>query len=501
MPTAAQQAEIQRLNDARKIRIGTQSGNLPAGYQNTPGGVKPIPGGIVDPAVPKQGVKPVAAPAQQAPINPILTGAMAGVGEVGQALKQPYAPAPSTVADDLMNGVQMTPQTTGEGWGVKDGRRLPPTVPTPTSPLVTIGGTTKTTGFDEVNEQDKLSGIALKKYKGENLTDEEFKWLFNYQNKAMSPDTGVSDTLNKQITAEQQRLAETQETQEQRNAKLVAIEDQRLNTQLEQDVAATQKAGEAQGQAVQAALSFSGFGRSTYNADRQGEIAQGVAQREALLRDAKTRELEVFRAQLQGADESTLETIRQGINDMKKQAANLELESAAQVAELNAANKVNSLVAIDNIMKIFSTTTKSTVVDESLTRTINDGYLYTTDETGMPVRMKDASGKEMATGAAQAAEDKALAYRRKKAIDQFNKIREEFVQKGITLSAESGAKFLELLQTGEDPDKVLQDYLTAASENPDVIRAYKKPVKGVKAAKTSSPSSPSSPTTDIWAID
>lgn len=127
----------------------------------------------------------------------------------------------------------------------------------------------------------------------------------------------------------------------------------------------------------------------------------------------------------------------------------------------------------------------SSKVDAGLTKTMNDGYLYRIGTDGLPERVKDASGNDLKTGTADAVAAKALETTRAAAIKSFLTIREDFVKKGITLNEESGTKFLTELKTSTDPNQVLQDYLHAASANPEVIKAYSKPVKAPKAARAS----------------
>jgi hypothetical protein len=104
--------------------------------------------------------------------------------------------------------------------------------------------------------------------------------------------------------------------------------------------------------------------------------------------------------------------------------------------------------------------------------------------------LKTASDAYSDTLKAQADTHKEVAKRRQDATNQFLKLREDFAQKGIVLNEESGSKFLNLLQTSDNPEQVLNDYLVAASANPAVITAYRKPVK---APKVSSPSTPKTP--------
>ena len=71
----------------------------------------------------------------------------------------------------------------------------------------------------------------------------------------------------------------------------------------------------------------------------------------------------------------------------------------------------------------------------------------------------------------------ALEKRRQNAVDDFMSLREEIAKEGVPLSVESGQKFLQDLQTTDNPEAVLNDYVTAAFANPAVTKAFK-PKKG-----------------------
>lgn len=338
--------------------------------------------------------------------------------------------------------------------------RLPPTVPTPQNPIMTIGGVPPSQ-FEGMTDEDKMSSIALKKYKGEKLTDEEFKYLYKEQTKKIEdPYSGVKDVLDKQITSEEQRLADEEARLATERGGALGDFERAADARLAQDRAANQAAGQKQSQAVQGALSFSGFGRSTYNADKQGEIAKEVADRDNLLTMARNEEVRLYRARLEGADKETLNQISQGINDLKKQSSSLMLQSALKTAELNAENKVNSIAAIDNLVKTLGS--QNVEIDENLSKLIDDGYLYRKDGTKVEV-----GGETIKTGV-----NKELNEQRKAAITAFQKFREELVKKGIPLHPTAGADVLADLQTSDDPQAVLDAYITLASQQEKVTGVY-----------------------------
>jgi hypothetical protein len=313
-----------------------------------------------------------------------------------------------------------------------------------------------------MSDKDKASAVAWKVYQKQPLTQDEFSFQYNQLTNPDAVDNvgaAAKTELDKQVAAENQRLADTKATQATSRESQIAAYTKKLDAQLAQQQAANQAAGQKQGQAVQGALSFSGFGRSTYNADKQGEIQKEVAQRDALLQQAHDENLLLYQAKLEGADAQTLEGIQQGINDLKKSAANLMLQSAVKTAELNEANKVTSLEAITNMTKALGT---NSGVDESLTKTIDDGYVYTKDGGRLQV-----NGQDLKTGV-----NSETIKARKEAIDAYMKFRNQLVAKGVQLNAEVGAEVLANIQKSDNPQAVLDQYIALASSQDKVQNAF-----------------------------
>jgi len=64
---------------------------------------------------------------------------------------------------------------------------------------------------------------------------------------------------------------------------------------------------------AQKAMSFSGLGRSTYNATQQQEIQARVSKQQAMLDSEMTAAMEQYRARINGATEETLQAYDQQI--------------------------------------------------------------------------------------------------------------------------------------------------------------------------------------------
>ena len=285
--------------------------------------------------------------------------------------------------------------------------RAPAQGPTPGNAVTVVGGTPPAPApvvpdFNSLSDEEKGRSLFVKEAKlaGSSLTDDELGYKYSATMKANTVDdpyAGVSGVL-----ARQQKEAKTEYEQEQARLKaqregLMAQKGAALDTTLQRDVSRTQAAGKREGEAVQAALSFSGFGRSTYNADKQALIQQDVSDRELMLTQQKNLDLETYRRELEGEDERNLAPLRAQARELQQKAAQLEVDSAIKVAELNQKNKVNGAEAIENILKSIGTTTKKGF-DKDLTDSIKDGYIYKLGGDGLPVRIKGADGVEIKTG-------------------------------------------------------------------------------------------------------
>ena len=291
--------------------------------------------------------------------------------------------------------------------------RAPATVPTSSEPLRTFGEGAKP-DFAVMSDTDKMIEIGLKRAKGQQLSDDELRYVIGQQLKPA--DTGmeaglqkISDTLTGQITAQEESLKARKGEMETERERLIRQEGERQQALFEQQKGEAITAGERESQAVQGALSFSGFGRSTYNAGKQGEIQENVTKTVQQYQAAKDMQMELFKRQLEGADEETLQSMQQGINDLRTQAQQFELDSAVKVADLNMKNQVNAVDAINNVLQTLGPQSSTgSQVDEGLTKLISDGYLYRSDENGMPVRVQDYNGNEIKTGVQ--ASDASLQY-------------------------------------------------------------------------------------------
>lgn len=103
---------------------------------------------------------------------------------------------------------------------------------------------------------------------------------------------------------------------------------------------------------MQDALSFSGFGRSTFNAAKQAEIQGNAEAIKKTAFDARTAELERYKAELAGATREQLAVYDNYINNLKAQSAQYAVSSAEQLNQMNMENAVSYQEKVDNILAL-----------------------------------------------------------------------------------------------------------------------------------------------------
>lgn len=323
-------------------------------------------------------------------------------------------PVPTPDDGKWITGGTPNPNTTaGQAMIAKqNGMRNPPVYPTPEDPIRSIGtkmetttpttGTQKSTAFSGMAEKDKFTTIATKKASGQALSDEEKQYLASLAYDASAPidpdeyKKPITDAYNEAITGAETEFTTTEEKLRTQREKRIADQNRLYDEQYARDAADIQNQGTEQKKTVQGALSFSGFGRSTYNADKQLQIQQDVTRRQDLMARARDQEKAAFKAQLEGADDETLSGLRKNISDLKIKAAEADMSAVQEVAKMNQANKVKGVEAIDNMAKILQG--GSSAFDIPISKEINDGFLYKIGANGLPERVQDANGQDIRTG-------------------------------------------------------------------------------------------------------
>jgi len=184
---------------------------------------------------------------------------------------------------------------------------------------------------------------------GGKLSEED---LFNYQvalsakQKAEMPEDPFKDILAQQQTA----IDEMKASQLSQRDRSIASKQQELDAKYWQLRTSAEQAGQRRSDASQSATSFSGFGRSTFNADQQVQIEQSTSQAISQLEAAKQMELQAYQAELDGVDAETLSAMYDSINTTKEAANKRQLESIAEAAKINAGMGASMQDAITNLL-------------------------------------------------------------------------------------------------------------------------------------------------------
>ncbi len=374
------------------------------GFQMTPGGVKPIPGGIADPNLKDPSVP-----------SPEHLARRAAVAAKEARLKEGVTPK---VEEPIPEGFQMTPGGIKPiPGGIADPnapKEITPAVepttvtPTPEEPLVTVGvgekGTTTAFGvpFDQLDDRQKEIELGFKVARQRSefdiYSDEELKFLIGSQLPEEIPPGEEPGAVAEDILKRREgELTTREEKLRKRREKLVAGEEERLSAEFGREKGLIEEGGERRREVAQAGFSFSGFGRSTENVERQDLIQRDVNEQIRIADLRRKSELALFEAGLKGADEATLGGMRDQIDTLRLQEDTLAMQSAQSLADANAANKVSGLDAIANMLQILPPQTAGQV-DQDITELINDGYLYKINANGVPEKVLNADGSAIATG-------------------------------------------------------------------------------------------------------
>lgn len=114
-------------------------------------------------------------------------------------------------------------------------------------------------------------------------------------------------------------------------------------------------------------LSFSGFGRSTYAADKQQEIQDKITNAFNSLEAEKEAMLQAKRLELSGVTGKALEGLQGYIQELQKSSAQFVADSVKQANEFNQQGAQDYQEKIDNILKLgsgFGVTPETELDDE-----------------------------------------------------------------------------------------------------------------------------------------
>ncbi len=277
-----------------------------------------------------------------------------------------------------------------------------PTVATPEDPLKTIGMQEQQaqTGAPK-SDRERLIDITTKQIRAaggySELDDDELRFMIGQKLPQEAAGTTAMDAaqtaMGEAITTEEDRMRARELEMMNENEKKMALYSDKLETQFGVAMDTARENGEKRKSEMRQSMSFSGFGRSTKNAENVDEIQKDVNTQIDLLEATKAAELHAYQMQLNGATGEEMEGIRSQINGMRQQERQMSVDVAQATAEMNAANQVSTSEAIDNIMASMpSTTVEGRTVDKYMSEQLE----YLSDKSGNPV-MTDADGNSIPT--------------------------------------------------------------------------------------------------------
>ena len=210
------------------------------------------------------------------------------VGQLSQDIARKNAASTAPTRESVLAGGDIMPsrtldrsgQTVSRLDGVPSPVREAPTVATAEAPLRSVG--MGDDDFGALSDRDKQIQILMKQSKGEQLTDAERKWKISQflDKQEVTPESmgfsAVGDEIKSQIAGMESEFEASKAAQASEREKMIAQKQQELDALAQQREDEARAAGRRERSAAQTALSFSGFGRSTFAAEKQAEVQRRV---------------------------------------------------------------------------------------------------------------------------------------------------------------------------------------------------------------------------------
>lgn len=225
--------------------------------------------------------------------------------------------------------------------------------PTPSSPVKTLGSSQQQQ-IKPVTYED----VFVKQATGKPLTEEDYRIIYQESQKKLAAQT--LDSLGYQTSINRSKeLVDEAESRYKEQEKLIKAKEEsqralgydRIQQDTDARVRAARESGKFQSDAVQNALSFSGFGRSTVNADRQQKIAENMGRSIEVAEQAAALEREALDAQLRGESGEALDNMWRGVQELRNTSAQIEAESLQEVAKFNQEQNLKFDESIKNLFE------------------------------------------------------------------------------------------------------------------------------------------------------
>lgn len=233
--------------------------------------------------------------------------------------------------------------------------------PTKTNPIIVQEAKPTQVGGVDYSQVDNMDTNSLQRYvdewqvkatMGEEIpTAERMKLLAASRKLAtLTSPTTVESPYEAQIKTQEQQRAEREAQLKAQEEAMMSAEERRLNAIYAERSRQAQEAGERTADAGKTAMSFSGLGRSTFNADQQTRIQQSVESNLAALNEEKFTALERYRAEQAGASAEALASYDQRINTLRDKQAQFQLQQADQINKYNQDSAASYQDKINNLM-------------------------------------------------------------------------------------------------------------------------------------------------------
>jgi len=182
--------------------------------------------------------------------------------------------------------------------------------------------------------------------------------------------TGSQDVLDEDVRLETQRGVDRAREIEQSKAKAIFDADQLSSAEFFQRSDLAREQGEDLKDASQQALSFSGFGRSTFAADQAQKIQKDVNRSIAFFDAERSARVNLARATAEGVAEEQLQGLRDRLLMFQDRARDHSLAIAEQLNEFNAQNTKTYEEKIGNIFKLSQSYTSDDPLNEQEMATV-----------------------------------------------------------------------------------------------------------------------------------
>lgn len=236
----------------------------------------------------------------------------------------------------------------------------PKKVATTQTPVITRSAPAPTTMTPPATDLDTRSDTQLKDYitwawlNSDKLSQEEqFKLARASQmlTDRTYQQTMVDPTLN-QIEERKKEKAQQEAKLQEQNQQLMDARRKELELMYGKKIAGEQEAGQRTMNAAQRVLSFSGWWRSSYAAEKQAEIQQQVNENINILNAERDVAMQKYEAELQWATAEQLAWYDEMIFSLQQRSAEFSVQLAKQMNEYNMQTAASYQEKVDNILQL-----------------------------------------------------------------------------------------------------------------------------------------------------